>query len=103
MGPLRKVTSSPLSTLVPTTIGTSMVTTHPTVNSPHQAQPQFRLLRIVRGTATPLTAVSSNSATLTGSGGSIIMRTLSMPSQEVFRSMQVNTSSKTPYSDATQV
>lgn len=102
MGPLRKVTSSPLSTLVPTTIGTSMVTTHPTVNSPHQAQPQFRLLRIVRGTATPLTAVSSNSATLTGSGGSIIMRTLSMPSQEVFRSMQVNTSSKTPYSDATQ-
>jgi len=33
---------------------------------------------------------------------SIMLRTLSMPGQEVFRSMQVHTSSKTPYSDATQ-
>lgn len=53
--------------------------------------PQFRLLRIVR----PTQALTSN--------GQIMLRTLSMPGQEVFRSMQVHTSSKTPYSDATQV
>ena len=53
--------------------------------------PQFRLLRIVRPHQTHHT------------GQPIMLRTLSMPGQEVFRSMQVHTSSKTPYSDATQV
>ena len=85
MGPLRQVTS-PLS---PGTLAL-----HP-INS-STGQP-FRLVRIVRGT--DLVQAASHQL----QPQSIMLRTLSMPGQEVFRSMQVHTSSKTPYSDATQV
>lgn len=82
MGPLRQPTS-PLS---PGTLAL-----HPV--NPTSGQP-FRLVRIVRGSDL---VSASNLQTQ-----SIMLRTLSMPGQEVFRSMQVHTSSKTPYSDATQ-
>ena len=95
MGPLRKV-QAPLSL---TTCSQALVTSS-SANSNSAAgsslpQPPFRLLRIVRG---GLTAAAASHG-----GGPIMLRTLSMPGHEVFRSMQVHTSSKTPYSDATQV
>ena len=84
MGPLRKVTAPQVQQL------------H-TLNSNSSSNPiqaPFRLLRIIRGPSGNLQATSPNH---------IMLRTLSMPGQDVFRSMQVQTSSKTPYSDATQV
>jgi len=84
MGPLRQVTS-PLS---PGTLALH------SINS-STGQP-FRLVRIVRGS--DLVQAASHQL----QPQSIMLRTLSMPGQEVFRSMQVHTSSKTPYSDATQ-
>merc|ERR1711976_382718 len=85
MGPLRQAVTSPLS---PGTLAL-----HP-INS-STGQP-FRLVRIVRGS--DLVPAASHQL----QPQSIMLRTLSMPGQEVFRSMQVHTSSKTPYSDATQ-
>ena len=95
------ISSSHLS--VPVTSTTQIGTTFaavPTVGSSAITEssvgPQFRLLRIVRPHQT-------HTAVQTHTGQPIMLRTLSMPGQEVFRSMQVHTSSKTPYSDATQV
>ena len=84
MGPLRKVTAPQVQQLH---------SLNPN-SSKNQIQAPFRLLRIITGASGNLQATSPNH---------IMLRTLSMPGQDVFRSMQVQTSSKTPYSDATQV
>ena len=84
MGPLRKVTAPQVQQLH--TLNSN--------SSNNQIQAPFRLLRIIKGGSGNLHATIPNH---------IMLRTLSMPGQDVFRSMQVQNSSKTPYSDATQV
>jgi len=83
MGPLRKVTAPQVQQLH--TLNSN--------SSNNQIQAPFRLLRIIKGGSGNLHATIPNH---------IMLRTLSMPGQDVFRSMQVQNSSKTPYSDATQ-
>lgn len=89
MGPLRKV----IAPVQQNQLHTLNHTSQNSSKSNNQIQAPFRLLRIIKGTSGNIQATSPNH---------IMLRTLSMPGQDVFRSMQVHTSSKTPYSDATQ-
>ena len=97
MGPLRKVTT------VPTGQVQQLHTISNSVNGSAASSPQiqagFRLLRIIRGT----TGGNLHEIIQTRSPNPIMLRTMVPCGQDVFRSMQVHNSSKTPYSDATQV
>ena len=97
MGPLRKVTT------VPTGQVQQLHTISNSVNGSAASSPQiqagFRLLRIIRGT----TGGNLHEIIQTRSPNPIMLRTMVPCGQDVFRSMQVQNSSKTPYSDATQV
>ena len=97
MGPLRKVTT------VPTGQVQQLHTISNSVNGSQASSPQiqagFRLLRIIRGPA----GGNLHEIIQTKSPNPIMLRTMVPCGQDVFRSMQVQNSSKTPYSDATQV
>lgn len=96
MGPLRKVTTVPTGQVQQLhTISNSI---NGSASSP-QIQAGFRLLRIIRGT----TGGNLHEIIHTKSPNPIMLRTMVPCGQDVFRSMQVHNSSKTPYSDATQV
>ena len=98
MGPLRKVTT------VPTGQVQQLHTISNSVNGSAASSPQiqagFRLLRIIRGTTG---TGNLHEIIHTKSPNPIMLRTMVPCGQDVFRSMQVQNSSKTPYSDATQV
>ena len=96
MGPLRKVTTVPTGQVQQLhTISNSV---NGSASSP-QIQAGFRLLRIIRGPA----GGNLHEIIQTKSPNPIMLRTMVPCGQDVFRSMQVQNSSKTPYSDATQV
>lgn len=95
MGPLRKVTTVPTGQVQQLhTISNSV---NGSASSP-QIQAGFRLLRIIRGPA----GGNLHEIIQTKSPNPIMLRTMVPCGQDVFRSMQVQNSSKTPYSDATQ-